>query len=202
MIKPISAVTLVSLAALSFNTQAKVEPGVYIGLDLNTSLMSTQKERKVFNGIETKEEGSISANSAGFSLGYRFATNNRFQISRTYINVEFDDDKKDTFSGTDFDWHFVYGKEQVQIYWGLGFGLYMYEDTARLLTEKDDLEGISLQLLGGLKINVHEHVELDVSYRAKTIAWQTMTYNEGLVSITRDLSHSFASVNLGAAIKF
>ena len=200
MIKPISAVTLLSLAALSLNAQAKVEPGVFIGLDLSTSITGTAKAEYEVSGIEN--EADIDTDALGLYVGYRFPTNNRFQISRTSIDVSYDSGSDEEFNGTDFDWQFVYGTDKIQPYWGLGFGVYTYEDTAKITEKNEDLSGISFQLLGGIKFDVHEHVEFDVSYRVKSIAWQDITVSNGYATETLSLSHTTSSLNFGAAFKF
>jgi opacity protein-like surface antigen len=200
MIKPISAVTLLSLAALSLNTQAKVEPGVFIGLDLTNSLTGTVKAESELSG--ESDEADIDTSSVGLYIGYRFTNNNRFQISRTLVDVSFESGSDAELTGTDFDWQFVYGTDKIQPYWGVGFGLYTYEDTAEFTEKNDDLSGISFQLLGGIKLDVHEHVEFDVSYRVKSIAWQDITVQYGYASETISLSHTTSSLNFGAAFKF
>jgi opacity protein-like surface antigen len=200
MIKPISAVTLLSLAALSLNAQANVEPGIFIGLDLSTSITGTAKAE--YENSDTEDEADIDANAISLYIGYRFPTNNRFQISRTSIDVSYDSGSDEEFNGTDFDWQFVYGTDKIQPYWGLGFGFYTYEDTAKITEKNDDLSGISFQLLGGIKLDVHEHVEFDVSYRVKRITWQDITVSNGFSSETISLNHTTNSLNFGAAFKF
>ncbi|MFQ3170100.1 MAG: opacity protein-like surface antigen [Oleispira sp.] len=200
MIKPISAATLLSLTVISLNTQAKVEPGIFIGLDLSTSITGTAKAESEVS--DTENETDIDANALSFYIGYRFPTNNRFQISLTSIDVSYDSGSDQEFNGTDFDWQFVYGTDKLQPYWGLGFGIYTYEDTAKITEKNDDLSGVSLQLLGGIKFDVHEHVEFDVSYRVKSIAWQDITVSNGFSTETISLSHTTSSLNFGAAFKF
>jgi opacity protein-like surface antigen len=80
--------------------------------------------------------------------------------------------------------------------------LYTYEDSAQITEKNDDLSGISFQLLGGIKLDMHEHVELDVSYRAKSIAWQKITVSNGFTTETISLSHTTSSLNFGVAFKF
>ena len=200
MIKPISAATLLSLAVLSLNAQAKVEPGIFLGLDLSTSITGTAKAEYEVSGVENEED--IDSNALSLYLGYRFPTNNRFQISRSSIDVSYESGSDEEFNGTDFDWQFVYGTDKIQPYWGLGFGLYTYEDSAQITEKNDDLSGISFQLLGGIKLDMHEHVELDVSYRAKSIAWQKITVSNGFSTETINLSHTTSSLNFGIAFKF
>jgi opacity protein-like surface antigen len=200
MIKPISAVALLSLTALSLNTHADVQPGIFIGLDLSTSIAGTAKVEYEVSGNETEDD--IDASAVSLYIGYRFPTNNRFQISRTSIDVSYDSDSDDEFNGTDFDWQFVYGTDKIQPYWGLGFGVYTYEDTAKAIGDNDDLSGISFQLLGGIKLDLHEHVEFDISYRVKSIAWQDVTVSNGFSTETISLSHTTSSLNFGAAFKF
>jgi opacity protein-like surface antigen len=200
MIKPISAVALFSLTALSLNTYADVEPGIFLGLDLSTSITGTAKAE--YEVSDNEIEGDIDASAISLYVGYRFPSNNRFQISRTSIDVSYESGSDEEFNGTDFDWQFVYGTDKIQPYWGLGFGVYTYEDTAKITEENDDLSGISFQLLGGIKLDVHEHVEFDVSYRVKSIAWQDITVSNGFSTETISLSHTTSSLNFGAAFKF
>ncbi len=200
MIKPISAVALFTLSTISINTFADVEPGIFLGFDLNTSFTGTVKAE--YESSDSESEADIDTSSLGFFVGYRFPTNNRFQISRTSIDASYESGTDDKFTGTDFDWQFVYGSSKFQPYWGLGFGIYTFEDSAGMTQENEDLTGISFQLLGGIKLDVHERVELDVSYRAKSIAWQGLEISDGYSSETLRLSHSSSSLNFGAIFKF
>lgn len=204
MIKPISAGMLVCLTALSFNTQADVEPGIFIGFDLSTSLSGTFKvEAESSSGLKREDEVDTDSNTLGIYLGYRFPSNNRFQISRNSIDVTVEgSDEDDEFTGTDFDWQFVYGEETVQPYWGLGFGLYNLEDSAEYTKDNEDIKGISFQLMGGLKLDLHEHFEIDVSYRAKSIGWQDVQITDGFSSVTLSMVNTSGSLNFGAAVKF
>ena len=118
------------------------------------------------------------------------------------INVNYDSSGNDEFNGTDFDWQFVYGSDKIQPYWGFGFGLYTYEDSAQFLQRDSDLTGISFQLLGGAKFDINQHVEMDVSYRVKSIAWEGVEVSNGYYSDTMKLSHTSSALNFGVAIKF
>ncbi len=204
MIKPISAAAFLLLSTLSISSQADVEPGVYLGIDSNTSLIGTAKTEYKSSGREEKDD--IDTTGLGLFLGFRFDTNNRFQISRSVIKATYDSDDEAKFHGTDFDWHYVYGDDKVLPYWGLGFGLYNYEDSGNVFTSDEDLSGFSFQLLAGIKLDLHKHFELDVSYRIKSIAWQDIEIeaSNGLFTAneTISLSHTMSSLNLGAAIKF
>lgn len=204
MIKPIYLVTLLSMTAFIAHAENIVEPGVFLGLDLSTSILGAADSEIEFSNSDTKyvTEDDIDASSAAITLGYRFPSNNRFQISLVSIDAELKGSIKDEFSGTDFDWQFVYGIETVQPYWGLGFGLYTFENTAQVTEKNQDLGGLSLQLLGGIKIDLHKHFEVDVSYRMKSIVWQDVEESNALLTKTTSRSHTMGSLNFGAAVKF
>ena len=204
MIKPIYLVTLLSINAFTAHAENIVEPGIFLGLDLSTSITGTADSEIELSNSDTKyvTEDDVDANSAAITLGYRFPSNNRFQISLVSIDAELKGGIKDEFSGTDFDWQFVYGLDTVQPYWGLGFGLYTFENTAQVTEKNKDLSGLSLQLLGGIKIDLHKHFEVDVSYRIKSISWQDIEESNALFSKTTSRSHTVGSLNFGAAVKF
>lgn len=195
-----SLAVFLSCALLSTSTQAMVEPGFFVGFDMNTSLSGTAKAE--YEISEYEDESDIDTNSLGLTLGYRFTSNNRFQISRTSIGVSYEVGANEEFNGTDFDWQFVYGEDKIMPYWGFGLGLYTYEDTASPITDNEDLSGISFQLLGGMKLDVNEHVEMDVSYRVKSIAWEGVDVSNGFATDTLSLSHTSSALNFGVAVKF
>jgi opacity protein-like surface antigen len=200
MKKSISSASLLLLSSLATTTQADVEKGVYLGLDMNTSLSGTATAEYERSNIEN--ETDIDTTGAGIFIGYRSSRNNRVQLSFTSFDVEYEGGTTEEVTGMDFDWQFVYGDKTVQPYWGLGFGLYTYEDTSDLFVSDEDLKGVSFQLAAGAKFDLHEHFELDASYHIKSIAWQDIVVINGFTSETLSLSHTFSYLNFGAAIKF
>ncbi len=199
MKKSITSASILLLSSLAMTTQAEVESGVYLGVNSNTSLSGTYKAEYENSGFTSESESDIDTTGASLFIGYRSSRNNRFQLSFSSIDIDYEGGGSDEAVGTDLDWQFVYGESTVQPYWGLGFGLYTLEDTADLFTSGDDLKGVSFQLAAGAKFDLHEHFELDASYHIKSIAWQEI---EVLSGDTLNLSHTFSYINLGAAIKF
>lgn len=198
--KNTSLIVLLSSSLLSTAAQASVEPGVFVGFDMSTSLRATATAELEIAQVENEE--NIDTSSLGIALGYRFRSNNRFLISWNSIDASYQRGPNDEFNGTDFDWHFVYANDKFQPYWGLGFGLYTYEDSAEFLEVSEDLSGFSFQLLGGAKLDVNENVEMDISYRVKSIGWQPVDVSNGFSTETLSLSHTSSSLNFGVAVKF
>lgn len=181
-------------------TQAEVESGVYIGLNGNNSLSGTATAEYERSNFE--DESDVDTVGASIVIGYRSNRNNRVQLSFSSFDVKYEGGVTEEITGTDLDWQFVYGDSTVQPYWGLGFGLYTYEDTDDLFTTDEDLKGVSFQLAAGAKFDIHENFELDASYHIKSIAWQDIVVTNGFATDTLSLSHTFSYLNFGAAIKF
>jgi opacity protein-like surface antigen len=183
----------------SVNTYASTRPGTYISLDLGSSLIG---ESNADLASANDLSGTLGASSGSFALGYRFESNNRIQISRSRINVDYESDLTNDLSGTDLDWHIVYGDDGIQPYWGFGFGIYTLENSSDSFVKGNDLQGRSFQVLTGLKFDLDKYVELDLSYRIKNIDWQEMVFVDGNGIEKIKLSHTFGNLNVGATIKF
>lgn len=201
MNKSIFSASLLLLSTLAMPSLADVEKGVYLGINGNTSLSGTIKIESEKSNSEF--EADIDTTGADIFIGYRTVRNNRIQLTFSSYDIEYESGATHEVTGTNLDWQFVYGENTVQPYWGLGFGLYTYQDTDDLFATDDDLKGASFQLVAGAKFDIHEHFELDASYHIKAIAWQDIVVMDGFYSTdTLSLSHTFSYLNLGAAIKF
>lgn len=193
---PALAITLLALPVISYATTV---PGTYFSLDLGSSLVG---KAYVDNRSGRELSGNLGASSASIALGYRFESNNRVQLSRSAIKVNYEAGFDSELTGTDLEWHIAYGDESIQPYWGFGLGVYTLEDTADIFVNGNDVQGRSFQVLTGLKFDVSKYLELDLSYRVKNINWQEMVFvnQEGVEKIR--LSHIFGNLNVGATIKF
>lgn len=199
MIRLLSNAIAFTFLMLSVNSYASTVPGTYLSLDLGSSLLG---EAYTNNSSGRDLSGNLGASSASIALGYRFESNNRVQLSRSTVNVNYESGFDSELTGTDLEWHIVYGDEGIQPYWGFGLGVYTLEDTADIFVNGNDVQGRSFQVLTGLKFDVSKHLELDLSYRVKNINWQEMVFvnQEGIEKVR--LSHIFGNLNVGAAIKF
>ena len=85
------------------------------------------------------------------------------------MDVEYKYGSDDDIPGTELDFQYVYGDDLVQPYlgFGFGFGLHTLKNEDNSFNDGDDLEGVSFKLQGGVKFDVHEHVELDLSLQIK-----------------------------------
>lgn len=198
MIRLLFSTMAFSFLAVSVNTYAATIPGTYLSLDLGSSVMG-----KTYTNNSARDlSGGLGASSASLALGYRFESNNRVQLSRSAINVNYESGFNSELTGTDLEWHIAYGDEGIQPYWGFGLGVYTLEDTADIFVNGNDVQGRSFQVLTGLKFDVSQHLELDLSYRVKNINWQEMIFvnQDGAEKVK--LSHVFGNLNVGAVIKF
>lgn len=212
MISPIyklSAFLLFTLSASAYaETQLDVDlarnsgsdSGVYLGLDVAVSLTGEITAKNL--DYDNEESGNIDVSSRAIFIGYRTESNNRVQLSRSSMSVDYDLGGTDDITGTELDFHYVYGQSLVQPYLGFGFGYYTLEDSGDALVGGDDLNGLSFQLLGGIKLDVHQHVEFDVSLRVKSIVWDELEASNGFETQTIQLTHSYSSLNVGGAYKF
>ena len=148
----------------------------------------------------------IDMSTLGLYLGYINENNNRFLLSYSSSTIDFDEsNESEDVTGFDFDWQFVYGEDQVQPYWGIGFGLHTIDD-ALILTgtnlEGDSLSGLSFQLMAGVKVEVNEQVELDVSIQRKAYAWQSIEIDAGYSTETIDTIYAQTALSFGVGFKF
>ncbi len=181
------------------STHASTVPGTYIGFDINSALIGDVSTDNS-NGNDLR--GNLGVSAASLSLGYRFESNNRVQISTSKMSLEHENGLDSDVSGYDLDWHIVYGENAVQPYWGFGFGLYNMDDSSDYFINDNDLQGNSFQVLAGMKIDLNKYLELDLSYRIKTIAWQEMLFFDGNQMASVHMTHTYSSLNMGAAVKF
>jgi len=178
---------------------ASTDPGTYIGFDINSALIG---EANTDNSSGEDLSGNLGVSAASLSLGYRFESNNRIQISTSKMSLEHENGTDSDVSGYDLDWHIAYGEDAVQPYWGFGFGLYNMDDSSGYFVNDNDLQGNSFQVLAGMKFDLNKYLELDLSYRIKTIAWQEMLFFDGNQVVSVHMTHTYSSLNMGAAVKF
>lgn len=158
--------------------------------------------RRVYPQDISKESENIDVSSQAIFIGYRTESNNRVQLSRSSISVDYDFGGSDDITGTELDFHYVYGQNLVQPYLGFGLGYYTLENSGDDFENGDDLNGLSFQLLGGVKFAAHEHVEFDASFRVKSIVWEELVFSNGFETESIQLTHNYTSLNVGAAYKF
>lgn len=199
MLRSLTKATVFILLVSSMNTYAKTEAGTYVGLDLTASLLG---EASTDSSRNNDLAGDLGASSGSLSLGYRFETNNRVQLSIVKLRLEHETGIENDLSGVDLDWHIAYGDDAIQPYWGFGFGVYNMDDSSDYFVNDNDLQGTSFQILAGMKFDLNRRFELDLSYRLKSIVWQEMLVRDenGIDSI--QLSHTLSSLNMGMAVKF
>ena len=111
--------------------------GFYVGLDLAASVTG----EVTVEGLDYDKDFSqdIDVSSAAFSIGYRTESNNRVQLSRSTIDIDYELGGSNDATGTELDFHYVYGEDLVQPYIGFGLGYYTLENSG------DDIEGKSLK---------------------------------------------------------
>lgn len=195
--------SLAPLMLLALSSQA-TEAGSFVGVSAFTSLSGNAEAE--FQNLDTTISEDLDVGGIRFSVGHRWNTNNRFIFSYESLSFDLNQSKEtEDASGIRFDWEFVYGDQQVQPYWGIGFGLYNLQDPVILTgtnLEGDDMSGISFQMGVGVKLNVSDTVEVDLSLQRQAIGWQEieLSYWGGTEKIQMSYVHN--SLNAGAAFKF
>lgn len=197
-------IKLAALCLLVSSSAIAEDKSFIAGLNYTKSISAEAKVTRDVVDDEFTEDLDIA--TLGLYLGYINENNNRFLLSYSAATIDFDkSNSSEDVTGLDFDWQFVYGEDQIQPYWGIGFGLHTIDD-ALILTdtnlEGDSLSGFSFQLMGGIKVAVNEQVELDVSIQSKAYAWQAIEIESGFNKDTINTSYSQTALNFGAGYKF
>jgi len=185
-----------SVASILFahNTFAETENGFFLGLNLDKSIKA---ESTIMNDVDSEtKKSSFDSYSYSLSAGYRTASNNR--IIASYAKISAKNKHYDvTFSGLDLDWQFVYGSRLVQPFWGLGFGSYSQDDSAKFNDGKD-LSAFSLQLMTGAKFDLNDQFELSATYHVRTMVWESVE----VANVSETSIDSISSIQLSAVFKF
>jgi opacity protein-like surface antigen len=195
---------IAALCLLASSCAIAEDKKVIAGLNYTKSLSAVATLTTDVTSGEVTEDLDIS--TLGLYLGYINENNNRFIVSYTSATIDFDkSNASEDATGFDLDWQFVYGEEQVQPYWGIGFGFHSIDDPLILRgtnLEGDTLSGASFQMMAGIKILVREQVELDISVQRKAYAWQSIDIDAGFASDTINTSYVQNALNVGAGFKF
>lgn len=168
--------------------------------------MSTSAEANA--SFETLDDVTVGLNisTLGLYLGYINQRNNRFIVSYSSAAIDFNGStSSEDVAGLNLDWQFVYGEELFQMYWGAGFGFHTIDEALILKgtdLEGDSLNGLSFQLMAGIKAPFNERVEIDVSIQTKAYAWQSIDVEAESTTETIDTSYAQTALSIGAGYKF
>ena len=168
--------------------------------------MSTSAEANAT--FETLDDVTVGLNisTLGLYLGYINQKNNRFIVSYSSAAIDFNGStSSEDVAGLDLDWQFVYGEELFQMYWGAGFGFHTIDEALILKgtdLEGDSLNGLSFQLMAGIKAPFNERVEIDVSIQTKAYAWQSIDIDVESTTETINTSYAQTALSIGAGYKF
>lgn len=195
------------IAALSLLASSSViaeDKNIIAGFNYTKSLSA--EVTVAFEELDDEITEDLDISTLGLYLGYITEKNNRFIVSFSSASVDFDESNlSEDVTGLDLDWQFVYGEEKIQPYWGIGFGFHTIEE-AIVLTgtdlEGDSLNGLSFQMMAGMKVAVNEQVEFDVSLQRKAYAWQSIEVEVGYFSETLDMTYAQTALNFGIGFKF
>jgi opacity protein-like surface antigen len=195
---------LAALCLLASSSAIAEDKNIIAGFNYTKSLSAEAKV--TFEELDDEITEDLDISTLGLYLGYINEKNNRFIVSFSSANIDFDESNlSEDVTGLDLDWQFVYGEEKIKPYWGIGFGLHTIED-AIVLTgtnlDGDSLRGFSFQMMAGMKVVVNEQVEFDVSLQRKAYAWQSIEVTFGPFTETIDMTYAQTSLNLGAGFKF
>jgi opacity protein-like surface antigen len=163
-----------SISAISNDHSSKYYSGV--GIALGSGIVE----------VNVNKNQSYNSSSMPIKFGMMLQNDNRFEFSYETEKYKFDN-RDDKVSGWNLDWNFVYPRYKIADtiipYWRLGIGSYIYEDTANLGDNKDDLKGVAFNYgMGGL-YNINKNIELEASYKFKGISWENFIEKDSDISI-------------------
>lgn len=200
-------VSALSATSLSVNADNS-NPKFLIGAGFSVGNATHELEGTGIGG-SSKVDVDLDSYAGNIHFGFMLKNNNRFIISAESISLE--DSSADEFeaSGVRFDWQFVYTDNNVKPYFGVGFGLYSSEDLADLMnqagltTNESKINGISFQLMGGVKIAASEQIEIDLNIQSRAISWQDTELYAGSTKVaTFEQSTSDVTIGMGIDFKF
>jgi|TARA_R110001592_G_scaffold320584_1_gene598556 opacity protein-like surface antigen len=162
-----------SLLPLMVASSSSVMAGqFYIGAGMAGLAGSGEEEYTQGSSSRTYD---YSYSNASIRLGYQWSYANRLELSIGSIDVEYDENYEDeTYSGFDVDYYFVWG-ESIKPYLMVGLGSYTFEDSAQYFSDNDDLSGLAFNFGGGVIWQFHEHLDVELGYKFKSISWQDAT---------------------------
>ena len=193
--KKIGIATLLIASTLPLSSHAQL----IIGAGINKSSSADLKLENEKNGITKTYD--LDTNTASFYIGYKNHKNNRFLISLDNLDAKVSDlGYSSKATGVRLDAQFVYGQSQIKPYWGLGFGVYTLKESP--LVSDETHSGVSLQVMGGTKIDLTKNLELDLNLEIQGMAWQDVEYRSRWITETISMTSSKVSVGAGLAYKF
>lgn len=133
-----------------------------------------------------------------FRFGSVISREGRVEFSVSSISFDYDVGGSDDISGFDIDYLWTFGEDRFHPVLGLGFGFYDLEDTAAAFVSNEDLSGVAFNFTAGLLFDLNENIELEASFRGKSIVWQDISAL-GQIIETRS---SFSNFGLGINLKF
>ena len=167
----------------------------YLGAVLGSGSGETE-----FDGYGTVTQ-DMDTRLRALSLGLILRSDARFEMSFTSVSADFDDaDGDDEFSGLDFSFRVPFGHHRVKPFLAAGLGFYTWEDTAWLFEDDKDLNGLAINLAGGVLIEAHRHFEFEAGYEFKSISWQRVRVLGSNQDV--DITSTMGNLYVSARVKF
>ncbi|MDK2778166.1 MAG: porin family protein [Pseudomonadota bacterium] len=168
----------------------------YVGLNIGTGSGESEVESGPYS-YTSDMDTSVS----GLNLGIILRSNARLEVGFNSVTADFEDTAADDeFSGIDFNLKIPFGGHKVKPVIGIGLGAYVWEDTADLFTDDEDLSGIAFNLMGGIIADLHKHFEIEAGYELKVISWQEVRFADTGTKV--ETNSSMGNFFLGARLKF
>lgn len=176
----------------------------YVGAGFSTGSGSQTRFYSSGSEFETEYDSSATA----LKIGMKLKNGNRVELSfnnisadKTEGNTFFQNiDSSDTsseYGGYDFDYLLLFSKsEPLRPYLTVGFGLYDNNEITGYNSttgEADTASGFALNFGAGILFSITTNIELEASYKIKTISWNLEN---------PDTSEQINALYLGANLRF
>jgi len=174
----------------------------YLGYGVGVGGGTFSLESTPSGGATTLSETETEVVTGTLKFGYAQENNNRWELSITGVEVTLDDTNStiQNLSGLDIDWYAVYDLDTTttQLYWSLGFGSYVWEESNLWVVGDENVKGVSFNLGVGAFFEMGEKMELELAYRIKGIGWQ-----EIISGTTQELyAHGYSQLFVGLNYRF
>ena len=183
--------SLISALLLAGMSSAASAGSFYIGLGAAAGTGEEEMDIST-SSASASDTFDYDTSSAELKLGYQTDSFNRWELSFNSLTADADGEEQD-FPGMDIDFYGTFGTADLKPFLGAGLGFYTYDGLEEFTVDNEDVNGLALNLTGGVFWTIADHFDLEASYEYKVISWETL--KSGSTEI--ELSEAIGQFQLG-----
>ena len=180
---------IISFLFVATSSVAFAENNFYVGIGATTGSGELKESVTItdlgnFDGTTDYDTTSTVA-----KIGYILNDNHRFEFSVESGEMEVDGGGSADLSGWNIDWVIVLYKDTLSPFLTLGTGYYTFD------ADVMKMSGAALNYGGGVLYSLNDNIEIEASYRWKTLKWVDAEVDILDVSVESTQSALYAGLN-------